>query len=56
MGWLEANITDSDFATFGRADDPGLKYLNAMNFAPPLGRGISWALDGSWMDMDSTTQ
>jgi hypothetical protein len=52
MGWLEANVALVDMKDWERSDDPGLKFLNAMSFAPPLGRGVSWALEGSWMDMD----
>jgi hypothetical protein len=59
MGWLENSVKDSDMSEEWRdseTDDLGLKFLNAMSFAPPLGRGVSWALDGSWMDMHEEVQ
>ena len=30
----------------------GLKLFQALNFSPPLGRGVSWTLElGSWIDL-----
>jgi hypothetical protein len=52
MGWLEENVELMDMEESERGDEPGIKFLHAMSFAPPLGRGVSWALEGSWMDMD----
>jgi len=31
----------------------GLKLYRAINFAPPLGRGVSWTLElDSWLELD----
>ena len=34
-------------------DRNDMKFYRALNFVPPLGRGISWALElDSWLELD----
>ena len=44
LGWLWDNMGESD-TSYGEADRSAIKRLPLFNLSPPLGRGISWALD-----------
>ena len=63
IGWIEKywgnNLPYQYEELTGRNDYRGCKFeghrsLAALNFAPPLGRGISWSFEAdSWINIDS---
>ncbi len=48
IGWTKDHGTKRSLRSDG--DKLGGRYLQAFAYCPPLGRGISWAVDGSWLD------
>lgn len=61
IGWVEKFLRNDLMEHYEEAIDcigdhldlTGLQTISALNFAPPLGRGISWAFEAdSWINLD----